>query len=438
MVDRVVIINDLSVQTGGASKLAIQSALAFLRRGVAVTLLSGDDGDNPELLDLGAAIVSLNQQRLMDAPRLTAMRTGLYNAGARALIADWIARNDTPGTVYHVHGWSQILSPAIFAPLRTVSRRTTITTHDFFVTCPNGALFDYAEEKPCMRVPMSLSCVSARCDRRSYAQKLWRVARQGIQNHFLDLSHPPLLLLIHSGMGPLLARSGVPESAMMTLPNPVTPFCATRVAAERNREVLFVGRMEATKGPDLAAEACRRAGVTLCAVGDGIMLETLRQQYPEMIFTGRLSPEAIGEHAARARLIVMPSRHIEPYGLAAVEGLWSGLPAIVTNESLITADIEAAGAGFGVDARDPDRFAATLRHVFEDDDECRRLSNNAFSGTSEIALTYDAWIQALLDVYDGLVAGETVRPRERAGAAAWQPAGVGAIDERPRPRVRRM
>ena len=46
---------------------------------------------------------------------------------------------------------------------------------------------------------------------------------------------------------------------MFVLPNPVTSWSAERVAAEDNRQALFVGRMEKTKGIDLAAEACRRA-----------------------------------------------------------------------------------------------------------------------------------------------------------------------------------
>jgi hypothetical protein len=36
-------------------------------------------------------------------------------------VAAWIAQHDTPRTVYHLHGWLQILSPAVLhaaAPVR--------------------------------------------------------------------------------------------------------------------------------------------------------------------------------------------------------------------------------------------------------------------------------------------------------------------------------
>ncbi|GAA4773567.1 glycosyltransferase family 4 protein [Stakelama sediminis] len=403
MIGRIVLINDLVTPKGGASKLAVQSALAYRARGHPVTFLSGDHGDNDELRDAGVEIVSLGSARLLSAGRARAMVHGLYNRAARAMVAEWIARHDTPDTVYHLHGWSQILSPSIFGALRTVSARLTITAHDFFLTCPNGAFFDYRAERPCPYVPMSRSCLRAHCDRRSYPQKMWRVARQGIQNRLLDLKQPPKILLIHEGMAAFLARSGVPESAMQVLPNPVQPFLNERVHAEDNDEVLFVGRMEATKGPDLAAEACNRAGVRFRAIGDGAMLEELRERHPEASFVGRMASKEIHRHARNARLIVMPSRHVEPYGLSAVEGLWSGLPALVSADSLIAPDIERAGAGFAIDVRNIDSFAECLRRVFDDDGYTRRLSENAWSGTRHLALTYGGWIDRLLEVYRALL-----------------------------------
>ncbi|MDB5723774.1 MAG: glycosyl transferase family 1 [Novosphingobium sp.] len=411
MIDRIVVINDLARAMGGASLLALQSVHAFAARGYPVTMISGDRGPEGETGHVD--FVSLGQDRLLDRGLARAFVSGMYNRSARAMISEWIARNDTPGTIYHLHGWSQILSSSVFAALRPVRHRTVMSAHDFFLTCPNGAQFDYVQGEACPRTPLSLDCVTARCDRRNHVHKLWRVARLAVQRHILANGPLPLQLLIHCGMHEPLVRAGVAEQSLALLPNPITPYSQVRIAAERNRNVLFVGRMETTKGIDLAARACRAAGLRLVAVGDGALLGQLRADYPEMLFTGRLQPAEIPAHAAGARLLVMPSRHMEPFGLTAVEALWSGLPVVLSAQSLIADDIVQTGAGVAIDPEDEAEFARVLAVLAADDDLAARMSEAAFSGTSALASRADDWTDALLGIYAATLAGTPRAP------AAW-------------------
>ena len=68
---------------------------------------------------------------------------------------------------------------------------------------------------------------------------------------------------------------------------------------------------------------------------DRAYLDGLRAEYPEMLFAGRLAPQDIGALADRARMLVMPSRHSEPFGLTAVEALWSGLPVLASARTIV-------------------------------------------------------------------------------------------------------
>jgi len=424
MIDRIVVINDLSRPQGGASLLAVQSTQGLAERGHRVTMITGDAKPNEpvERVDY----VSLGQQRLLASRALAPLR-GIYNGAARALVSDWIERNDTPGTIYHIHGWSQILSPALFDALARVRGRVVMTAHDFFLTCPNGAIYDYVASEPCARRPMSMACVTARCDRRNHLHKLWRTTRHAVLRHFLDGGPIPPQFLIHAGMKAYFERSGLGEKDMVVLPNPVTPYCSERVHAEANRDVLFVGRMEATKGIDLAAEACRQAGARLVAVGDGAMLDRLRSQYPEMNFVGRLVQAEIAGAASAARMLLMPSRHMEPFGLTAVEALWSGLPVLTSHHALIAPDIERAGAGLPVDPRDTAGFAAAIKRLLRDDQLTRRMSVAAFEGTAHLALEPAAWIDALLAAYRAILAGG--REDLHRAAAEWNtPSPVPACE----------
>lgn len=409
MSSHIVIINDLSEPKGGASLLAVNSAIAFARQGRRVTFVCGDTGSDA-LRRENIAIVALGQDRLLEGSRARNAIRGLYNRAARETLARWIADNDSPTTVYHLHGWSQILSPAVFVPLRDVAARLVMSAHDFFVTCPNGAMYDFGAAEPCRLTPMSVKCMIRNCDRRSRAQKMWRVARHAV----LAQTRPgfdnfPPQLLIHEGMAPLLAQSGMDRNDMAVLPNPVVPFCGDRVAAEANRAALFVGRIEGTKGIDLAASACRRAGIKLIAVGDGSLLQPLRSAYPEHEWVGRKPPHELAAYARQARMLLMPSILNEPFGLTAVEGLWSGLPVMCSRDSLLAADIAAAGAGCAIDPRDTDGFVAALQGWADDDEAVRVMSMAAYHNTAHLALTWDAWIAGLAEAYAAVLAGSTPR-----------------------------
>lgn len=409
MIDRIVILNDLSEPKGGATALALASALALCKRGLPVTYLTGDQGDNPDLTNAGAEIVALGGQRLLAGAPLKSLVDGVWNGRARAMVARWIARNDTPHTVYHLHGWSQILSPAVFAALEPVRERLLISGHDFFLACPNGAFANLTTGAVCPARPLSLACIGSACDRRGAAHKLWRMVRYAVQRHVLRPTVSPHVLAIHGDMRPFLRRAGIPDAAIFTLPNPVVPYSSTRIEAERNGEVLFIGRLEATKGPDLAAQAARLAGATIRFIGDGAMSDQLRRDYPEARFEGRRTPDEIRAFACNARLLVMPSRYPEPFGLVAVEALWSGLPVVLPDTALLANDIIEAGAGIAADPRDPQAFASAIRTIMDSDDTCRRMSEAAFMNTRDIALSPDQWIDRLLHHYE-----DRLHPRTRA------------------------
>jgi glycosyltransferase involved in cell wall biosynthesis len=400
---RVVVLNDVSIARGGATSLALASIRGLRARGVAVTLITGDDGDNPELDDIGVGIVPMGQALLLDAGMREAFFRGLYNRRTIAVVGDWISRNDTPDTVYHVHTWAKILSPSLFQALRPVAGRLIVSAHDFFLVCPNGGYVFYGTGSPCQLRPMSFACLRASCDRRSYGHKLWRVARQAVRQQVFDMRRSsPLVLAVHDGMRPGLERAGIPHTSIRVLRNPVRPFTSHRITAERNREIVFIGRLNTEKGADLAAKAARRAGARLRIIGGGPMSGSLQRNYPEVIFDGPRTQAEIGGLVASARVLVMPSRYPEPFGLVAGEALWSGLPVILGDTALMAGEITARGAGVACDVRNEVVLAAAMRQLLDRDADTQRMSINAFESTRDLATTPSEWMEALVGVYEEL------------------------------------
>lgn len=399
MIDRIVHLNDLSVGKGGASKLAVEAALGLAGRGLPVSFLAGDHGDSVMLREAGVEVVGLGQSRLLDAGIGRSLVNGIYNAEAAQMVRRWIASNDTPGTVYHLHGWAQILSPSVFSALADVRNRLVLHAHDFFLACPNGAFALMKTGATCPLTPLSVQCLAYNCDRVSYGHKLWRSARQAIHRHLYRPKSSPPVLVIHEAMRAYLMRAGIPSAAIFALPNPVVPFTPERIKAEENQGFVMVGRLESTKGPDLAAAAAHRAGVKLVLIGDGPMAPDIAKRYPDTVLAGRLPHAQIAPIVREARALLMPSRYPEPYGLVAMEAALSGLPVVLCDTALLAGELCGVGAALSVDPRDTTALAGTLQRLQSDDALCNAMSIAAFERTTDFANTPDSWIDKLIEHY---------------------------------------
>lgn len=397
---RLVVITDLSRAAGGATSLAIASAVGAARRGVPVTYISADGPVSEDLRAPGITLEPIAGDAISAGQRLKGLAEGLYRPSVARHVGRWIAANDSPGTVYHLHNWAKFLSPALFRPLRKVAPRLVATAHDFFLTCPNGAQYSFTEERVCPRRANSPACIAHNCDRRSYADKLWRSVRHGVRQSVFALGTSGVTYIaIHDTMVPALALGGMPTDKVRVIRNPIRPFSLERVRAEDNRTVLFVGRLTPEKGPDLAALAARAAGLPIAFVGEGPLESRLREICPDATFHGWRSREEIGEIASSARIFVMPSRWAEPYGMVAGEALWSGLPVLASDNAYLAPEIEAAGAGLAVQARDTDAFAAAMRWIASDDTVTRAMSEAAFGATNHLGNTLDRWESGHMDLY---------------------------------------
>ena len=398
--DRVVVLNDVSTVRGGATGIALQSIALLRQRGVDVTFFAGDDGKNQELERQAIDVVAGGAEHILAASRLAATVNGLYNSAVATRLSAWIAAHDTPRTVYHLHGWSKILSPSVFKALRPVAARLFITGHDYFLVCPNGGFADFQKGKACLLTPLSATCLTTNCDRRSYGHKLWRSIRSAIRQRMLDLNKSGATILsLNSGMLPYFERGGIARASLKILPNPVTPFIAERVPVERNDEVVFIGRLDEEKGPDLAAEAAARINARLRLIGEGPMRERVAALYPAARLEGWKDKAEAAAFIKSARLLVMPSRYPEPGGLAALEALGCGIPVVCSIDANIAPDIERFGMGLSCNVRDIDALSAAMQRVLQDDTLAETFSRNAMAHAAQLFNTPTKWLDELMQLY---------------------------------------
>jgi glycosyltransferase involved in cell wall biosynthesis len=97
-----------------------------------------------------------------------------------------------------------------------------------------------------------------------------------------------------------------------------------RIDAGHPRPVLlYVGRVSHEKG--IGDFLRLKTAGTKLVVGDGPARASLEKEYPEAVFLGYRSGQALGEVYAAADLFVFPSR-TDTFGVVLIEALASGLP----------------------------------------------------------------------------------------------------------------
>ena len=423
--DQVVIISDYSRVRGGASKLALLLAETLRRRDIRVTVFSGDlaEGDATRPRADGISLRGLSGASLLEQRKFLAVLGGIWNAQAAKSLAALIEQNDTPRTIYHVHGFLQTLSPAVFQALHRVRERVVIHAHDYFLACPNGAFFDYRSGTECDRFPLSAACTMRNCDKRSAAHKAWRLVRQAVQNRLTrDFLRDSRIILIHEDMQRYLERGARPLARPSVIRNPAQAFMRDRARPEAQSGFLFVGDIHAYKGVFVLAEAARKAGVPICFAGEGVERAQLQQVYPEFRFAGWQDRTGLMRLAAEARALVVPSLGPEPFGLTLVEAIACGLPVVVSDKALLSSEVEAAGAGLAFRAGDSDHLAEQLARLAHDDALIRRMSGHALEAKGRFAQTEEDWCARILQLYRDMLADRdgTGNPKMDARQACHQ------------------
>ena len=200
----------------------------------------------------------------------------------------------------------------------------------------------------------------------------------------------------------------------------------TANAADRPPTLVTVGHLVARKRhadviEALAILAPTHPRLRYTIVGDGPeraaldQLATRRGVRDRVIFTGQLPPAEARGQAAAADLFVLPSTD-EAFGVAYVEAMAAGVPAIGCEGEDGPNEIAAAGAGLvQVPPCNPRALAAELDRLLGDDEARAALGRQARS-TVEEAFTWERCGHRTVVAYERALAGPAVSPPRSPGS----------------------
>jgi glycosyltransferase involved in cell wall biosynthesis len=424
---RIIMIEDFAKLRGGATMIAHQTAKAMRRAGLEVIYLAGDGPDPADpndlkderaLTDAGVVVHRMGNSPLLERGRISAFSNGLHDAAAAAYMREKIATYGGHGAIVHVHGYLQTWSPSVFAGLAAMAGKIVLHAHDFFYVCPNGSYFNFQTGTRCTVAPMSGACLAAPCDKRSHIEKLWRFQRtRQVHAGLARLGDPPIIAL-HEGMVPILTLGGVKRGRIEVHRNPVAPWTRTRVRAESNSEVLFVGRLAPEKGLDLVAQACKEVGAPLSVYGSGSLRDAAKAIYPQAQFHSWAGPAELEAAAHRARFFILATRQVEAFGLTVFEAGLSGLPVVLSPLALVADEVEKAGFAMMANPERVGVLAETIATLMVDDARIKAMSEAGFAARNSLGCDIDQYATTLIDMYQ-----RTLHQAQRRTAAPT-PAGA--------------
>ena len=125
----------------------------------------------------------------------------------------------------------------------------------------------------------------------------------------------------------------------------------------RDRDLVFLGRLVSDKGVDLLLRALgdlkkRNVSPNLTIIGDGPEERSLRQLAQELRidsqvnFAGRKTGEELVDLLNAHRVMVVPSRWREPFGVVALEGIACGCVVVGSEEGGLKSAIGPCGTTF--------------------------------------------------------------------------------------------
>ena len=222
---------------------------------------------------------------------------------------------------------------------------------------------------------------------------VWRVAISARQ---AALASPPVQAVIHHGLEPSMYPDCGPGGDV----------------------AFFLGRLSWVKGPEIAIEAARRAGLRIAVAGevhgdeapagwvDQVLAPALR--YPNVIRIGRAELAEKRRLFARARALLVPLRWEEPFGLVMIEALLAGCPVIAHARGAAPEIVEDGLDGFLV--RGAEEMAEALARSAALDRRAIQARARARFGADRMAADYVAVYRA---------AGARGRAPSAAGEGEW-------------------
>lgn len=346
-------------------------------------------------------------ESMSTSERLAVPFRSVWSRRDRLALEERIRR--TNPDVVHVHNTFPLLSPSVLAACENAGVPAVATVHNYKLMCANGSLL--RDGSPC------LDCVG-RFSVPAIIHGCYRTSRIATAPVAAGLSFHRLagtwerrvrtFIALSAFQRQLMIEHGLPGERIVVKDNFV-PDSKHRCDGGGNA-VTFLGRLSEEKGIDVLLRAWELLpggavpGVELVIAGDGPQrsaVESLARRDAAIRYAGRLTAEECAVALASSRVVVVPSRWYETFGLVVVEAFRAGVPVIAPAHGSFPELVDPGMTGWLYRPNSAEDLAQVLRSALALPVADLRAMGAAARRTYERRFTAERNLDALLAVYEG-------------------------------------
>lgn len=403
----VVIVSDHGSVVGGAEKVAFGSALGLIDRGYSVHAVIGTGEPDTHLVEAGITFHTVKRDAYWmewgRASKSGKIQTFWGDPEVQNQLRKTFAQFDPATTVFHFHVFYSFLTNAALGVAVAMGFRCFVTCHDYNIACTSSTFYDSLNERPCGQKALSVGCYRCQCfGTGSIAVKTLRFGRAWKQHHLKGTLGRVSAFLFVSEKSRSILTPYLPNRVRKdVLLNPIeVPEAVASTPFQDRSRYLWLGRMVKEKGPWVAAEGAKRAGVRLTFGGDGPLLEQMQRNFPEHEFLGWVNSARVQELYGQSRAFLMTSQWFETASLVTLDAMAQGVAPIVSDITVATDWFDEGISGRSFPFDDPDALAIVLRD-FASDEYAERLGNAARAKFMVDPPTMDKHLDQLEKLYAG-------------------------------------
>lgn len=309
--------------------------------------------------------------------------------------------------ICHAHLIYHHLTPSILSVLKKHKIPVVLTTHDYKLICPNYLL--YTQGQNCQRCKKHkyYNAVLHKCLYGAYSASAL-VALEMYFHKLFSLYEKNIDMIITPSKFAKnkLVEFGLSEKKIKFIPHFID-LKGKKPEFRLGDYLLYFGRLSKEKGVDnlLFAIYNSQLKIKLKIAGTGDYADTLQalaKQYKledRVDFLGHLNNEELGNAIKKAKLVVVPSRVWETFGLAALEAFAYGKTVLASDSGALPEVVLHNKTGVVY----KNNLLEELEKIWQDENKIKKLSENAYQLVQK-KFTPQQHYQELVSAYNVLLA----------------------------------
>lgn len=275
--------------------------------------------------------------------------------------------------VVHVHNTLNLISPSVYYAAFFCKIPVVQTVHNFRLLCPGATFYrngDICED--CLK--KGLGCaVKHKCYRSNRLQTLACVVSIRIHRLLGTYGRLSYICLTEFNKEKLLNLKQVKEEQVFIKPNAVSGPENLIPAKERERQFLYVGRLEKIKGVDILLKAWKILGedapeLVLCGAGpmEAWCREYIAEhQLMKVKLLGFVPNDKVRQMIAKAKALILPTQVYEGFPMTIAEAYSNKTPVIGSDLGNTGSLIEENVSGWKFSYQSPESLAEAVRKADE-------------------------------------------------------------------------